>query len=217
MTSSCRSQIPGGATFVPATSSSSRTAPACVVTLDGDVWMVRGLHDPVAPIALAALRVRSARAVDPRHSRRADLRLRSQRHLALARHQRRRRGRRPRAVLERIRADRRHARVSEHGASRARLASSSSPRADRRRRRSANTTAACCASPPTGDGDGPRLRIPPAEHRRQRAHRPRHGERSAGPLHPITPLHIVARSSVLRLPQRQARRARYIRRRSPIR
>ena len=99
--------------------------------------------------ALAAFRLGPARAADARDSRRADLRLRPQRHLAAARHQRRRRGRRARAVLECLRADRRHARVSRARSGSRRTASSSSRRADRRRRRSASTTAACCGSPPT--------------------------------------------------------------------
>ena len=90
------------------------------VTLDGDVWLVRGLNETARQGALAAVRVRPARADDARDSRRADLRLRQQRHLAAARHQRRRRGRRPRAVLQRVRADRRHARIPEHDPARAR-------------------------------------------------------------------------------------------------
>ena len=98
---------------------------------------------------MAALRVGAARADDARDSRRADLRLRSQRHLAAARHERRRRSRRPRAVLQRLRADGRHARVPEHACGSRPAASSSSPRAARRRPRSASTTAACCASRPT--------------------------------------------------------------------
>ena len=60
---------------------------------------------------LETLRVRPARAAHCGDPRRAGLRLRSQRHLAPARHEWRRGGRRPRALLERVRADRRHARV----------------------------------------------------------------------------------------------------------
>ncbi len=62
------------------------------VTLDGDVWIVRGLDEQTGQRALEALRVRTARATDRRDSRRSRVCLRSQRHLAASRHERRRRG-----------------------------------------------------------------------------------------------------------------------------
>ena len=51
---------------------------------------------------------------------------------------------------------------------------------------------------------GARLRLPAAAGRRQRAHRPRHGERSAGPLRSVDATAHRARPAVLRIPERQA-------------
>ena len=84
------------------------------VTLDGDVWIGAGTGLGRRRRRVAAVRLRTARAAVAGHPRRTDPRLRPQRRLAAARHRRRRRGRPPRAVLERVCADRRHARVPEH-------------------------------------------------------------------------------------------------------
>ena len=59
-----------------------------VVTLDGDVWLVRGLHQPGAPNQMEAIYVRPARTAVARNQGRTDSRLRSQRDLAPARHER---------------------------------------------------------------------------------------------------------------------------------
>ena len=147
-----------------------------------------GLHEPLTA----------------RDQGRADPRLRPQRHLAPARHQRRRRGGRPRALLERVRADRRQSRVSKHAAPRAGRRvrhRQGRPGSDDHRQAQRQRAARLGRRP---HGYRARLRVPAAADRRQRAHRPRHRQRSAGPLHPH---HAAAHRQgppVLRLSERQA-------------
>ncbi len=185
-----------------------------IVTIDGDVWTVQGLPwlppsggstaSVGSPDHLEALRIRTARTDDSRDQRRADPRLRPQRHLAPARHQRRRRGRRPRALLERVRADRRQSRIPEHRAPRTGRRvrhRQGRPGSDDHRQAQRQRAARLGRRP---DGYRAWLRVPPAPDRRQRAHRPGHGKRSAGPLHPQhSPAHRQG-PPVLRLPERQA-------------
>ena len=82
-----------------------------------------------------------------------------------------------------------------------RAESSSSPRAARRPlpRQAQRQRAAHLGRRPTSHR--PRLRIPAAEHRRQHTHRPRDGERPAGKLCSEHALAHRARPAVLRLPE----------------
>ncbi len=153
---------------------------------------------------MAPLHLRAARADDCRNPQRRDLRLRSQRHLATARHGSRRRSGRARALLKRLCADRRHARVSQHHSHRAegrvrhrerRTGSHDHRQAQRQRAAGVRRRPVVYC---------PRLRLPPAESQRQSAHRPRPRQRSAGPLHSEHAAARRPRSAVLRLPQRQA-------------
>ncbi len=156
------------------------------------------------PDPVAAIRVGAARTADGCDPRRRDLRLRPQRNLAAARYQRRRRSRRARALLERVRADGRHARVSEHAAARAKggvrhrqgRAGGSDDRQTQRQR----APRLCRRT----HRHGPWLRLPTAERWRQRAHRPRHCQRSARPLHPHDAAPHRPRQTVLWIPERQA-------------
>ena len=153
---------------------------------------------------VAPLHLGTARAADRGDPRRRDLRVRSQRHLAAARHGSRRRSRRARALLQRIRADGRHARVSQHRPRRAeRRVRDCERRAGSHDDRQAQRQRAADFSRRTYV-HGARLRLPPAESQRQSADRPRPRQRSAGQLRAE---HAAARrpgSPVLRLPQRQA-------------
>ena len=119
------------------------------VTLDGDVWFIRGLDDRGGVGPLAAVRVRPARAADARDSRRADVT--SSIATASGGCATRTATARPTSTsCSRTRSRRRPTCASSRARSGSRpAASSSSRRAGRRRRRSASTTAACCASRPT--------------------------------------------------------------------
>ncbi len=153
--------------------------------------------------AVAALRLRPARAALAGHPRRADPRLRSQRRLAPARHERRRRGRPPRALLERVRADRRHARVPEHHPARAewRVRDREGRAGSDDHRQAQRQRAAPVGRRPVGHRA--RLRLAPAATGGAPADGPRDRQRSAGPLHPEhAPAHR-SRPAVLRLPERQ--------------
>ena len=176
------------------------------VTLDGDVWIVRGLrrarHGPSAwrrfasglhePMTLA-IRDEQIYVFDRNGIWR------------LARHERRRRGRRSRAVLQRLRADGRH-RVS----SRARCGSAPGGEFVIAKGGQEATT--------IGKHNGSVLRIS-ADGRRATVlgygfRQPNIGVNirtglvtasdQQGNYIPSTPLHIVARPAVLRLPERQA-------------
>src|SRR6266571_5446861 len=74
----------------------------------------------LAPRRVAAICVGLARAAEPLRAWRGVVRVRSQRDLALARHGRKRRSRRPRTLLERLRPDGRDAGVRARDESRAR-------------------------------------------------------------------------------------------------
>ena len=204
-TSRCRSRTRGAATCAPATSSSSRTAPACVVTLDGDVWLVRGLHEAGRHGALAAVRVRPARAADARRfaTSRSTSSIATASGVCATRTATARptstscsptpSRRPPTCASSRTRSGSRPA------------ASSSSPRATSRRRRSASTTARAAhlgRRPARDDVLGYGFRQPNI------GVNIRTGLVTAsdqqGNYIPTTPLHIVARPAVLRVPERQA-------------
>ena len=177
---------------------------ACV-TLDGDVWFVRGLHESARDGPLAPFRIGTARAAVARDPRRAGLRLRSQRHLAPARHEWRRRSR---SSTRCSRTPSRRPPTSASSPSTLRLAPRRRVRDRQGRpggddhRQAQRQRASHLGRRPAGDGA--RLRPPPAAAQRQHPHRPRHRERSAGALHSEhAPPHRPG-PAVLRVPERQA-------------
>ncbi len=154
--------------------------------------------------AMAAIRLRPARAADARDSGRADPRLRSQRHLAADRRERRWRSRRPRALLERLRADRGPARVPQHhpAGARRRVRHRQGRPGGGDHRQTQRQRAADLGGRPAGNRA--RLRTEAAESRRQRAHGPGHRQRSAGTLHPDHAAARRSRPAILRVHQHDA-------------
>ena len=202
-TSGCRSRIRGTAACRPGDIQFLQDGTGVVVTLDGDVWLVRGLDDSSGvarwkrfasglhePLTLA-IRDDQIYVFDRNGIWR------------VARHQRRWRSGRARVVLECLRADCGPARIPEHDPARSRRrihhcerwAGGGHVRQTQRQR------AANFRRRPPRHGAG--LRIPSAEHRRQHPHRPRHRERSTGQLHPEHAASHRPRRAVLRLSERQ--------------
>ena len=134
--------------------------------------------------ALAPVRLRPARTAHARDPRRADLRLRSQRHLAAPRHERRRRGGRHELFSNAFAqtADMREfpstIRLAPSGEF---VIAKGGQEATTIGKHNGSVLRVSGRRP---DRDGARLRIPAAEPQREPADRPRDRERSAGPLHP---------------------------------
>ena len=203
-TSRSRSRIPGIATCVPATSSFSEDGTGVGVTLDGDVWIVRGLHE-------AGGTVRWRRFASGLHEP-MTLAIRDEQIYVFDRN-----------GIWRLRDTNGDGEADVHEL----FSNAFAQTADMREFPStirlapggefiiakggqeATTLGKHNGSVLRISADGRRATVlgygfRQPQHRRQPAHRPGHGQRSAGPLHPEHAAAHRARRTVLRIPQRQA-------------